>query len=78
MCRVSRYCVSPERHRTGHWPQGRNGRHDCVQNSAIIIDDHGVARTPEAAAVGTAARARMPDLGRAYLRLAIVIRKGSP
>jgi hypothetical protein len=48
-----------------------------VQNSAIIIDDHGMAAAPETAAVVNTACARITRLGGALLRPAFAIRKGA-
>ena len=76
--RVSSYML-PGRHRTGHLPQVRTGRQDCVQKLAIIIDDQGVAAAPETAAVGIACvrLVRLARWARGHLPAAVT-RKGYP
>ena len=69
-----RVICCPGRPRTGHLPQSRTGRQDCVQKLAIIIDDQGMAAAPETAAVGTAC-VRMARWARGHLRPAVT-RKG--
>ena len=68
--------LAPERHRTGHLPQGRTGRQDCVQILAIIIDDQGVAAAPET--VGAIAPACVSGRASGRSRPAAVTRKGAP